>query len=79
MRIPKAVASSGTREGALTGPCGGPLLAAGLGLRNGSFVAELAAEAGLVSCPLRGEVEGQDSIELDGYWLGLSLNLGTLL
>lgn len=65
--------------GTVAGASGGPLLSAGLGLRSGSWVAELGAEAGLVSFPLEGSVAGHDAIELDGYWLGLSLNVGALL
>ena len=65
--------------GTVAGASGGPLLSAGLGLRSGSWVAELGAEAGLVSFPLEGRVQGHDSIGLDGYWLGVSLNLGALL
>jgi hypothetical protein len=66
-------------EGTVAGAYGGPVISTGAGLRSGSFVAELAAEAGLVSFPLRGEVDGVTAIELDGYWLGLSLNVGALL
>ncbi len=65
--------------GTVAGACGGPLVSAGLGLRSGSWVAELGAEAGLVSFPLEGRVQGHDSIALDGYWVGLSLNVGVLL
>ncbi len=65
--------------GTVAGASGGPLVSAGLGLRSGNWVAELGAEAGLVSFPLEGRVTGHDSIALDGYWIGLSLNLGALL
>ena len=65
--------------GTVAGACGGPLVSGGLGLRSGSWVAELGAEAGLVSFPLEGRIEGHDSVLLDGYWLGLSLNVGALL
>lgn len=65
--------------GTVAGASGGPLLSAGLGLRSGSWVAELGAEAGLVSFPLEGTVAGHDAITLDGYWLGVSLNVGALL
>jgi hypothetical protein len=65
--------------GTVAGACGGPLISAGLGLRSGSWVAELGGEAGLVSFPLEGRVAGHDPIGLDGYWLGLSLNVGALL
>jgi hypothetical protein len=65
--------------GTIAGACGGPLLAAGLGLRSGTWIAELGAEAGLVSFPLEGVVEGHDPISLKNYWLGLSLNVGALL
>lgn len=65
--------------GTVAGASGGPLLSAGLGLRSGSWVAELGAEAGLVSFPLQGTVAGHEAVELDRYWLGLSLNVGALL
>lgn len=65
--------------GTVAGACGGPLLSAGLGWRSGAWIAELGAEAGLVSFPLEGKVEAHDSIVLDRYWLGLSLNVGALL
>jgi len=42
-------------------------------------VAEVGAEAGLVSFPLEGRVEGHEPIALDRYWLGLNLNVGALL
>jgi hypothetical protein len=67
------------REGTVTGAFGGPLVALGLGVRSGSWVAELATEAGLVSFPLEGQIDDQESIALDGYWLGFSLNAGALL
>jgi hypothetical protein len=65
--------------GTVAGASGGPLVSAGLGWRSGSWVAELGAEAGLVSFPLEGRVAGHESIAFDGYWLGLSLNVGALL
>jgi hypothetical protein len=65
--------------GTVAGACGGPLLSTGLGWRSGAWIAELGAEAGLVSFPLEGRVEEHDSIALDRYWLGLSLNVGALL
>ena len=68
-----------TSVGTVAGASGGPLVSAGLGLRSGSWVAELGAEAGLVSFPLEGQITGHDSIALDRYWLGLSLNVGALL
>jgi hypothetical protein len=74
----KAEGSMAT-EGTVSGACGGPLITAGLGMRKESFVAELSAEAGLVSFPLEGQVEGDSSVRLDPYWVGLSLSLGTLL
>jgi hypothetical protein len=67
------------RVGTVAGACGGPLISTGLGLRSGSWVAELGGEAGLVSFPLEGRVAGHDPIRLGGYWLGLSLNVGALL
>jgi hypothetical protein len=66
-------------QGTVAGAFGGPLLSSGVAMRAGSVVAELAAEAGLVSFPLRGEVDGEVAIALDGYWLGLSVNVGALL
>lgn len=68
-----------SREGTVAGALGGPLVSGGLGLRSGVWVAELAAEAGLVSFPLEGRIEEEQPIRLDGYWLGLSLNVGALL
>jgi hypothetical protein len=65
--------------GTVAGAWGGPLLSGGLGLRSGSWVAELGAEAGLVSFPLEGAVSGHDPIKLSGYWLALRLNIGVLL
>jgi hypothetical protein len=66
-------------EGTVAGVCGGPLLSGGLGLRSGSFVAELGGELGLVSFPLEGRVADQAPVRLGGYWLGVSLNVGALL
>lgn len=74
----KAEGSTAT-EGTVSGACGGPLIAVGLGMRKESFVAELAAEAGLVSFPLQGQVEGDSPVRLDPYWVGLSLSVGALL
>jgi hypothetical protein len=68
-----------TPVGTVAGAWGGPLLSGGLGLRSGGWVAELGAEAGLVSFPLEGTVAEHDPIELKRYWLGLSLNVGALL
>jgi hypothetical protein len=65
--------------GTVAGACGGPLVSAGLGLRSGSWVAELGAEAGLVSFPLEGTIAGHEPVALDRYWLGLSLSVGALL
>lgn len=68
-----------SREGTVAGVCGGPLVSGGLGLRSGSWVGEVAAELGLVSFPLEGQVEDQAPVRLGGYWLGASLNVGALL
>jgi hypothetical protein len=65
--------------GTVAGACGGPLLSTGFGWRSGAWIAELGAEAGLVSFPLEGTVEAHDPITLKRYWLGLSLNVGALL
>jgi hypothetical protein len=70
---------SGASRGTVAGGCGGPLLVGALGLRSGSLVSEVAAEAGLVSFPIEGRVAGSDPVAFDGYWLGLSLNVGALL
>jgi hypothetical protein len=67
------------QEGSVAGAYGGPLLSTGLGWRAGSFVTELALEAGLVSFPLYGQIDGKDEIALDRYWLGVSINAGALL
>jgi hypothetical protein len=75
----ESAAGLDAEEGTVAGAYGGPLISTGAGLRSGSFVTELAVEAGLVSFPLHGEVDGARAIELDGYWLGLSLNVGALL
>ncbi len=72
---PGVLAQSGTVAAA----CGGPLVSGGLGLRSGSLIAELGVEAGLVSFPLEGRVEGHETLGLDGYWLSVSLNVGALL
>jgi hypothetical protein len=77
--VGERLAGSQNREGTVTGAFGGPLVALGLGVRSGSWVAELATEAGLVSFPLQGNIDDQESIALDGYWLGFSLNAGALL
>ena len=65
--------------GTVAGASGGPLVSAGLGWRSGSWIAELGAEAGLVSFPLEGLVIEHEPIALDRYWLGLNLNVGALL
>ena len=65
--------------GTVAGASGGPLVSGGFGLRSGSWVAELGAEAGLVSFPLEGIIKDHEPIALDRYWLGLSLNVGALL
>ena len=65
--------------GTVAGASGGPLISGGLGLRSGAWVAELGAEAGLVSFPLEGLIVEHEPIALDRYWLGLSLNVGALL
>lgn len=88
-RIAGEAADPVAREGTVSGPWGGPLLSTGLGLRSGrssgrpeaarSWVAELAGEAGLVSFPLEGTLDADSPIQLDGYWLGLSLSVGALL
>lgn len=75
----KSASGVGAPVGTVTGASGGPLVSAGLGLRSGSWVAELGAEAGLVSFPLEGRVAGHAPIALDDYWLGLNLNVGALL
>jgi hypothetical protein len=75
----KAGSGATVPVGTVAGACGGPLLSAGLGLRSGAWIAELGAEAGLVSFPLEGVVEDHDPITLKSYWLGLSLNVGALL
>lgn len=68
------------RSGTVAGACGGPLVSLGLGLRSGGWLsAELVTEAGLVSFPIRGDVEGHAPLAFDDYWLGLSLNVGALL
>lgn len=75
------ITSSGVlaQSGTVAGACGGPLISGGLGLRSGSVLAELGVEAGLVSFPLEGRVEGSEAVALDGYWLSLNLNVGALL
>lgn len=66
-------------SGTVAGAWGGPLVSGGLGLTSRSLVAELGVEAGLVSFPLEGRVEGHDPIGLNGYWLAVNLNVGALL
>jgi hypothetical protein len=66
-------------SGTVAGACGGPLAALGYGLRHGIWAVDLGAEAGLVSFPLEGRVEGHDSISLSSRWLGASLSIGALL
>lgn len=75
----KAAAGALMPVGTVAGPCGGPLLSTGFGVRSGAWITELGAEAGLVSFPLEGTVEGHEPITLKRYWLGLSLNVGALL
>lgn len=70
---------SQAREGTVSGACGGPLISGGLGIRSGGWVAEIAAELGLVSFPLEGRIDEQAPVRLDGYWLGFSANVGALL
>lgn len=69
----------GAAVGTVSGPCGGPLLALGLGSTYGIWSLGLGAEAGLVSFPLEGRVEGHQPISLNHYWLGSSLSVGALL
>lgn len=75
----KSASGATVPVGTVAGACGGPLVAGGLGLRSGAWIAELGAEAGLVSFPLEGIVEEHEPITLENYWLGLSLNVGALL
>jgi hypothetical protein len=75
----KSAVGGNPRVGTIAGASGGPLVSGGLGLRSGSWIAELGAEAGLVSFPLEGLVDEHEPIALDRYWLGLSLNVGALL
>lgn len=75
----KSASGASAPVGTVAGACGGPLISGGFGLRSGSWVAELGAEAGLVSFPLEGIILGHEPIALDRYWLGLSLNVGALL
>lgn len=65
--------------GTVAGASGGPLVSAALGVHGNAWAGELGVEAGLVSFPLEGRVAEHDPIALDGYWLGLSLNVGALL
>ncbi|HEX2874858.1 MAG TPA: hypothetical protein VHP33_26590 [Polyangiaceae bacterium] len=78
-RISGKTAVDGVPVGTVAGASGGPLVSGGFGLRSRSWVAELGAEAGLVSFPLEGLIGGDEPIALDRYWLGLSLNVGALL
>jgi hypothetical protein len=78
-RISGKSGAGGARVGTVAGASGGPLVSAGLGLRSGGWIAELGAEAGLVSFPLEGRIDDHEPIALDRYWLGLSLNVGALL
>lgn len=75
----KSSSYGSARVGTVAGALGGPLVSGGVGLRSGSWLAELGAEAGLVSFPLEGRIEDHEPIALDRYWLGLSLNVGALL
>ena len=77
--VGERASGSDAREGTVAGASGGPMVSGGVGVRSGSWVAEIAAEAGLVTFPLEGRIEGQEPIRLDGYWLGFSLNAGALL
>jgi hypothetical protein len=78
-RISGKATADGVPVGTVAGASGGPLISAGLGWRSGSWVAELGAEAGLVSFPLQGIIVEHEPSALDRYWLGLSLNVGALL
>lgn len=78
-RISGKPTADGVPVGTVAGASGGPLISGGLGWRSGSWIAELGAEAGLVSFPLEGIIVEHESIALDRYWLGLSLNVGALL
>jgi hypothetical protein len=75
----ESAAGLGAPAGTVAGPCGGPMAALGYGLRYGILMFDLGAEAGLVSFPLEGRIEGHDSISLKRYWLGASISLGVLL
>ena len=75
----ESAAGVGAAVGAVSGPCGGPLLALGLGSSYGIWSFGLGAEAGLVSFPIEGRVEGHQPISLNRYWLGSSLSVGVLL
>jgi hypothetical protein len=65
--------------GTVAGAWGGPLISGAVGLGSRSLIAELGMEAGLVSIPLEGRVEGDDPIALDRYWLSLNVSVGALL
>ena len=75
----ESAAGAGASVGTVAGPCGGPLIALALGSSYGVWSFGLGAEAGLVSFPLEGQVEGHDPISLNRYWLGTSLTVGALL
>ena len=75
----ESAAGAGASVGTVAGPCGGPLIAMALGSSYGMWSLGLGAEAGLVSFPLAGQVEGHDPISLNRYWLGTSLSVGALL
>jgi hypothetical protein len=65
--------------GTVAAACGGPLLSSAFGLRSRSWLAELGAEAGLVSFPITGLIEGREPVALDRYWLSINLSVGALL
>lgn len=74
-----AGADTDARTGTVAAACGGPLLSGALGLRSDNWLAELGAEAGLVSFPIKGMIEDSDSVALDRYWLSINLSVGALL
>lgn len=74
-----AAADTASRTGTVAAACGGPLLSGALGLRSRNWLAELGAEAGIVSFPIKGLIEDGESVDLDRYWLSISLSVGALL
>jgi hypothetical protein len=72
-------ADTAAQTGTVAAACGGPLLSTAFGLRSSSWLAELGVEAGLVSFPIVGLIEGSDSLALDRYWLSINLGVGALL